>query len=74
MSDFFLTCFKWFSWALISVVFYIFFLKEFIQLEIQLDYGDNNQGLFSRLLHLTPRVHSSECNLPGTIRPQEGHF
>ena len=47
MSDFFLTCFKWFSWALISVVFYIFFLKEFIQLEIQFDYGDNNQGWFS---------------------------
>ena len=51
MSDFFLTCFKWFSWALISVVFYIFFLKEFIQLEIQLDYGDNNQGSFSRYLY-----------------------
>ena len=33
----FLAIFKWIAWGLISVVFYHFFLKEFIQFEIVID-------------------------------------
>ena len=33
----FLAIFKWIAWGLISVVFYHFFLKEFIQFEVVID-------------------------------------
>ena len=42
----FLAIFKWISWGLISVIFYHFFLSEFIQLEVVIDnrnvFGDKS--------------------------------
>ena len=42
----FLAIFKWIAWGLISVVFYHFFLKEFIQFEIIIDnrFGGSTPG------------------------------
>ena len=42
----FIAIFKWIAWGLVSVVFYHFFLKEFIQFEIIIDnrIGGSNPG------------------------------